>query len=77
MISLAPVFAALLLQSSLVRSQNTTATCEAGFEWVSSTLSVDFCTYMLTFDQTFNSKGQSPCLITAWLWTPCYAISRE
>ena len=45
MISLAPVFAALLLQSSLVRSQNTTATCEAGFEWVSSTLSVDSCTY--------------------------------
>ncbi|KAM5537640.1 hypothetical protein V8D89_008718 [Ganoderma adspersum] len=24
------------------------------------------------FDWMTNSKGQSPCLVTAWLWTPCY-----
>ena len=21
-----------------------------------------------------NEKGQTPCLVTAWLWTPCYTI---
>nr|VWP01945.1 Histone H2A [Ganoderma boninense] len=24
------------------------------------------------FDWMTNSLGQSPCLVTAWLWTPCY-----
>ncbi|KAH9928436.1 uncharacterized protein BXZ73DRAFT_102277 [Epithele typhae] len=24
------------------------------------------------FDWMNNSKGQSPCLITAWLWSPCF-----
>ncbi|TFK93365.1 hypothetical protein K466DRAFT_649975 [Polyporus arcularius HHB13444] len=59
MISLVAVFATLLIRSSLVRSQNTTATCVAGYEW------------------TFNSLGQSPCLITAYLWEPCYALSQD
>ena len=60
MISLASVFAALLVQSSLVRSQNTTATCEAGFEWVSSILSVDFCMYMLTIQLDVQLQGTKP-----------------
>ncbi|KAH9928437.1 uncharacterized protein BXZ73DRAFT_102278 [Epithele typhae] len=24
------------------------------------------------FDWMKNSKGQSPCLVTAWLWSPCF-----
>ncbi|KAI1794473.1 hypothetical protein LXA43DRAFT_142563 [Ganoderma leucocontextum] len=24
------------------------------------------------FDWMTNSRGQNPCLVTAWLWTPCY-----
>ncbi|RPD69423.1 hypothetical protein L226DRAFT_575588 [Lentinus tigrinus ALCF2SS1-7] len=59
MISLVAAFAALVVQSSLVGSQNTTAICEPGFEWM------------------FNSMGQSPCLVTAWLWSPCYALSQD
>ncbi len=76
MISLVAVFATLLIRSSLVRSQNTTATCVAGFEWV-RILSSSSARPLICQLQTFNSLGQSPCLITAYLWEPCYALNRK
>ena len=54
-----------------VDAQTTTAQCEQGFEWVSNHGSSILSGYSQRHAQMFNSKGQTPCLVAAYLFSAC------
>lgn len=67
---LVPLVASLASRIPGAAAQGTNAVCNNGYDWVSSFL-FPITPCHLTCVQMSNSKGQSPCLVSSWLFTPC------